>query len=249
MPTRKLSAGLLLLVPTLLSAGTMGQITISPAYSWVITLSGGPAWADNPGKSQTLSLQPDVFKNYAVDNASETLGLGGLFIGFQKNINPSWLGQLGFAIEAVSKITVRGDIWEDADPDFNNYWYQYDIRPIRIALKGKILTDIRFWALPYLSGSLGVSFNRASDYSIIPKIPEEIPAPFFSSKTETSLSYSIGAGLQKQFHSNWSAGVGYEFADWGRSQLGRAPGQTLGNGLSDSHLYTHTLQFNVTFIA
>jgi hypothetical protein len=44
-------------------------------------------------------------------------------------------------------------------------------------------------------------------------------------------------------------GDGYEFADWGQSQLGRASGQTLSPGLSLNHLYTHGVLFNLTNLA
>lgn len=46
-----------------------------------------------------------------------------------------------------------------------------------------------------------------------------------------------------------AGGIGYEFADWGRSQLNRAPGQTLNSGLSLSHLYTNGFLFNLTYSA
>ncbi len=44
-----------------------------------------------------------------------------------------------------------------------------------------------------------------------------------------------------------AAGVGYEFADWGKNQLGRAPGQTLNTGLSMSHYYINSILFNITY--
>ena len=44
-----------------------------------------------------------------------------------------------------------------------------------------------------------------------------------------------------------SVGVGYEFSDWGKSQLGRAPGQTINSGLALSHFYTNAFQPNVTY--
>ena len=79
-------------------------------------------------------------------------------------------------------------------------------------------------------------------------IDSVIASPNFTTNTQTAFSYTLGAGIQKSFSKNWAAGIGYEFADWGNSQLNRAPDQTLGNGLALNHLYTHGLQFNITYL-
>ncbi|MGL6035737.1 MAG: porin family protein, partial [Legionella sp.] len=61
-------------------------------------------------------------------------------------------------------------------------------------------------------------------------------------------AYTVGAGLQKSLNDNWQVGVGYEFADWGKSQLASAPEQTLNSGLGLNHLYTNGVLLNVTYV-
>ncbi|HAT9492397.1 TPA: porin family protein, partial [Legionella pneumophila subsp. pneumophila] len=39
------------------------------------------------------------------------------------------------------------------------------------------------------------------------------------------------------------------FADWGKSELGRASGQTLNEGLKLNHLYTNGVVLNLTYVA
>lgn len=56
-------------------------------------------------------------------------------------------------------------------------------------------------------------------------------------------------GAQKALNQHWQVGVGYEFADWGISQLGRAAEQTQNSGLTLNHLYTNGVLFNLTYIA
>ena len=73
--------------------------------------------------------------------------------------------------------------------------------------------------------------------------------PDFASNTTTAFTYTVGAGIQRLLNQHWQAGIGYEFADWGRSQLNRASGQTLNNGLSLSHVYTNGFLFNLTYSA
>ncbi|MDI1351991.1 MAG: hypothetical protein PSV35_04360 [bacterium] len=74
---------------------------------------------------------------------------------------------------------------------------------------------------PYVSGSMGVGFNRARGFTITPKIIQEIPAPEFTPHTETAFTYTLGIDIQKALTPNVQVGIGYEFTDWGKSILGR----------------------------
>ena len=130
-----------------------------------------------------------------------------------------------------------------------DFSYRYDIHHTHIALKGKILANIEQIIQPYASGSLGVGFNHAHGFSSTPKLFEQLPAPGFQSNTVTSFIFTIGVGVQKTLNDHWSAGLGYEFADWGQTQLSRSAGQTLNNGLSLSNLYVNGLLFNISYTA
>lgn len=62
-----------------------------------------------------------------------------------------------------------------------------------------------------------------------------------------------GAGLFHLHAGYWDVtihqralGVGYEFADWGKSEPGRALGQTRNSGVDLNHLYTNGVLFNLT---
>ena len=174
---------------------------------------------------------------------------GEVFLGIQKNLRDKLEGQIGLAVATTANAGLSGDIWDDADPQFNNYTYSYQVRHTHIALKGKLLADRGYVLTPWISGSVGVGFNQAHDFSNTPSISQAVAMPNFSSNTQTSFTYTVGAGVQKALNQHWQLGVGYEFADWGRSQLGRASGQTVNNGLSLSHLYTNGFLFNLTYLA
>jgi len=73
--------------------------------------------------------------------------------------------------------------------------------------------------------------------------------PDFASNTTTAFTYTLGVGVERHLNPHWQAGLGYEFADWGKSQLSRASRQTLNNGLSLSHVYTNGFLFNLTYHA
>jgi len=216
--------------------------------SGVVVLSVGPVW-ENAGNTQTFYLAPGIEKTYAAKQASHALVDGEIFLGVQKPLREKLQGQLGLAVATTGNAAVSGYIWDDAQAQFNNYTYKYQVKHTHVAVKGKLLADKGYILTPWINGSLGVGFNQAHDYSNTPIISEAIVMPNFASQTTTAFTYTVGAGFQRNFNAHWQGGIGYEFADWGKSQLGRASGQTLNSGLFLSHLYTNGFLFNLTYLA
>lgn len=215
---------------------------------YIVTLSVGPIW-ENGGETQTFYVSPFIQKTYAANQSTQTLFDGELFLGIEKPLLFDLEGQLGLAVAATSNAKLSGDIWDDADPLFNNFNYTYNIQHTHIAAKGKLLGEFRGIFKPYVSGSLGIGFNQSRDFNIVPTIFPAIPAPNFTSNMTTAFTYTLGLGLQRAINTHWRASVGYEFADWGKSQLGMAPDQTLGGGISLNHLYTNGIQFSLSYKA
>ena len=215
----------------------------------IITLSAGPGWSQ-PGAAQTLLLQPDVRTAYTTDNHTSTLLNGEIFLGLERALYESLKGQLGFAVAGASNANVTGDALIDANPDFNNFTYSYNINHVHVALKAKLLPELKTTSAlyqPYVSGSVGVGFNHAYDFGMSAKLFESIVPPLFQSNTTTAFTYTVGAGLQKPINTNWALGLGYELTDWGKSSLAAAPGQTVGKGLALNHVYVNEVQLGLTY--
>lgn len=224
----------------------MALSSSSFAENFLATVSIGPAW-ESAGKSQTFFLAPGIEKTYAAQRSTHSLADGELFLGLQKTISNTFKAQMGVAFTASNNATLSGTIWDDADPTFNNYSYRYQVRHTHVAMKAKLLADYCYKVIPWVSMSIGAGFNQAHHFSNTPLISEAIAAPNFSNKTVTAFTYTLGIGAQTALNRHWQAGIGYEFADWGASQLGKASGQTLHRGLSLSHLYTNGLLFSLTY--
>lgn len=235
----------IMLACTQSDAGTMGS---TKDWTWVGTISAGPVWA-SAGQTQTFYLTPDIIKTYAASNVTHALADGEVFVGIQKNLLNMLQGQLGLAVAVTSNAKLSGNIWDDADATFNNYSYSYQVQHTHVAVKGKLLADRGYWVVPWVGASLGVGFNRAHDFQNTPLISQAVTMANFSSNSQTSFTYTLGAGVQKGLNQHWQIGVGYEFADWGQSELSRASGQTLNSGLSLNHLYTNGVLFNLTYLA
>jgi len=243
---------LLVLCTGLITSSTFADTTAAaagnPDWTWVTTLSVGPAW-ESAGNTQTFYLTPEIEKSYVANKSTKTLLDGEVFLGIQKALSQNMQGQLGVAVAATSDANLSGVIWDDADPEFDNFTYNYKIQHTHVALKGKLLAEAGLWFTPWLSGSLGVGFNRAYSFNNEPIIWEAVKTPNFSSHTQVAFTYTIGVGIQKALDKHYQIGLGYEFADWGKSQLGRAAEQTLNQGLTLNHLYTSAVLLNLTYLA
>lgn len=146
---------------------------------------------------------------------------------------------------------LSGQIWQDGYAEYNNFYYTYKLTQVRFGLKSKLFfqASSKMRSLqPFLSGGVGLGFNRAFNYQATPTISEAVAAPNFTNNTATSFTYTLGVGVQKALYTHWYLGVGYEFADWGKSNLGAAPGQTVNAGIKLNHLYTNGVQFSLSFI-
>lgn len=223
-------------------------------FAGIVTgLSVGPAWIFG-NRTQTIFLEPDVVKTYKAENETHTLVDGEFFLGWQMPVcATSWtqpmFAQFGVAVAGAANARLEGDIWEDADPKFDNYDYRYKVENLRVTLKGRLIGDCNRGLEPYLSAGAGVAFNRAYDFTIHPKISQEVPAPAFEAKTTTSFTYNVGLGFQTSVAPHLQAAIGYEFADWGKTQLARAPGQTVNQGIRLHHLYANQLLFSMFYSA
>ena len=249
-----------LITTTALAGSRMRDYYNESSWPIVATLSVGPGWA-RPGETQTLTLQPQIEKAYVPNPTSralrfvnttkhtDTLAAGEFFLGLYGDVNSVVEGQLGLAFGMSSQARLGGTIYEDADPAFNNYSYSYKIRNSRIGVKIKALYKTGYYdVIAYLSGCAAVGTNNSARYRIAPLLDTEVPSPFFSNNNSTTLSYNFAVGVEAPVDPNWRVGLGYEYANWGKSQLARAPEQTVGSGLTLGNLRVQELMVSLTYI-
>jgi len=218
------------------------------AQAWVTTVSAGPGWSQNIHK-QTFFLQPEIEKTYTEANANRVLAQGELFIGAQTPRTKYLAFNAGVALGMSSTQGYNGDIWEDANPAFNNFYYDYFLTHSYVALSGKVFIDgFDLSVVPYLHASIGVAFNQLHHFSAAPFISEEIPAPVFKPNTTSSFTYILGAGMQRALNKQWLVGAEYTFSDWGNGQFSKAQGQTLNNTPRFSNFYVNSLMFNISYL-
>lgn len=219
------------------------------SHDYFLSMSVGPSWT-SPGSTQSIALQPDVINTYVSQNPSNTNVLvnGEIFLGVQTYFFQQIQSQFGLAFYASSPAKLKGYIQVDGDPNFQNYADQYKINHEHIALKSKWIFENSFNISPYVTGGLGIGFNRAYGYSMTPLIFPAVPMPPFQSYTQVALSYSAGAGFQRALSKHLKVAVGYQFISWGACHLAPASEQTSSKGLSLNNLYTQGIEFNLTYL-
>lgn len=233
---------------TISAANSFAGEALAAPTSWLATFSFGYGWED-AGETQTFFLAPNIEKTYFADSNSHRVANGEIFIAYQQALQTTLDAQLGLALALSHRAYLTGQIWDDAQIEFNNDTYHYKINHLHLALKGKVLANRNWFVTPWVSGSLGLAYNRSHAFDNSPLVDEVVNTPCFSDKTKRTFTYTLGAGVQKGLNQHWQMGIGYEFSDWGKSQLNRAPEQTLNGGLSLSHLYVHALLLNLTYLA
>jgi len=245
---------IIILLGLLFSSSVFGETanTLSPNTDFLLGLSVGSNWVSG-NETQTINLEPDIIKTYTANQSNNVIPSFEFFLGVQRlmttQLMPStFIGQLGLSVVEAGNANLTGDIWEDADPTFDNFNYKYKINHVHVGVEGRLVGDFGYFVDPYISGNIGIGFNRAYGFTITPKISAEVPAPAFTANTTATFSYSLGIGVQKTFCKNLQVAIGYEFSDWGRSGLSPANGQTTNETPTLNHLYTQALQVSLFYV-
>lgn len=215
-------------------------------FRYLASISAGPAWGSG-GTTQNIWVEPSVLKAYDPNTKQQLFGYGEVFAGLDFPINTRLNSQLGLVVGFSNNAPQSGDIWDDADNEFNNYSYRYDLQHTFVGLKGKVLLKNTYYVVPWLSADIGLGINSAKNYSNTPKIFQAIPSPNFINNTDLTFSYRVGAGAQYNLTERAQIGIGYEFADWGNSALGPITGIQSADAISMNHYYVNELMVNLTY--
>ncbi len=189
---------------------------IGTNFMW--TIAGGPAWASSGQPQSMTNISGTAVVNSSSSDHQAAIGVGELFLGVYKELNNAVQGQLGVEIAYGGNVGVSGTI--------SNVSYSYKVYQTRVAVKGKlVLNDLPMSSLiqPYVSAGLGEGFNNSINYSLNPPTANQT-YPLYSNKSVQSLTYTAGGGIQIPFSPFMQVGIGYEYANWGKSGLGSASG-------------------------
>lgn len=216
----------------------------------LVTLSGGEVFSSHVGQSQTFPEIEGSFYSYSANNANQSRGLYGSFIGAEWGFNPCWALQFGVGYYQASAFTARGLLTQGPDAGSSDiYNYQYNITSRQLLAESKLLFNWHERYHPYALMGLGEAFNKASSYQTT--VPPFLTfTPMFNSHTTKSFTYAVGLGLDVDVVRHVRAGLGYRFTDLGKVNLGAGSIDTtsIGNSLTQNHMCANEVLAQLTFI-
>ncbi len=168
--------------------------------------------------NQTIEIASDTFDEFIPDNNNNQIGWG-VFAGVNYDFKKHWSLQMGLGFDAVNFDDLSGNVWGNADPNFDGIDYQYELEHQRLAAEFKFLREFDDW-YPYVTASLGVAWNETENYQETSSTPGELTREhLFNGTTQTDFVYSIGAGIEREIIDDLRIGIGYLFTDAGDSVL------------------------------
>lgn len=197
--------------------------------------------------NQTFYLTPTILKSYVPTQDKTSLYSAHITLAKEKSLTATYLTQLGIDYQISSNAKPSGKILDDANPNFDNYAYNYQISHQAFSLKGRLIHNGSFDTATWAAASFGVAVNTAHRFNNTPLLAEGVANNNFASNTSSGITYTLATGIQKSINQSWQFAIGYEFSDWGKSSLNAADGQTLNQGLNLSHLYTHNVLAELSY--
>lgn len=201
------------------------------------------------GQSQLWNLDPIIKRRFIDNNYNSdatTLGLGlgyGLLINKDKNI----LLQLGVGFYNSSNYTSRGHIWDDDNPNFEDFSYQYNFSSTRLMFEPRIMFRTDSLLSPFVSGGIGWARNRASNYQEIVLNDNELPERLFASDHKENFAWELGAGIAYKITENLSMNFAYKFVNLGEGHLGGFVDQTTTDRIKTGTVKTNDFTLSWTF--
>lgn len=185
-----------------------------------IAIDGGIV---KPDQNPTLAVangsnypSPHQFDQYTTSNSSSTTF--GYRVGYHWSRSKTWLPEVyaGFGYRHIANNDLGGYIYQYSLPQFKNYQYQWEVKNDVLSLFTKLTVKRMGHFLPYISASLGRSWNQAHHFDESPllNVTPRVNPDFANAHFQT-FAYSLGLGVDIPVKSNMLLSCGYEYFNLG----------------------------------
>lgn len=239
---------LLCIAVSLLSSSIPSSATCNRSWWFnpMITATGGIAGA-RIINSDTFTVNQSIYQYHSRGISDQAIWGG--FIGTEIPLN-AWALDLGVSYYQPSSFTANGSLIQGPDAESSDqYLYNFKIKTRQVLAEGKLLWKCPGYVFPYLSAGIGAAFNNAYAYNA--NFPRFLTfSPLFNSHSQSSFSYSVGAGVDMPIQKWMRFGLGYRFSDFGKAKLGAGVIDVvpITQTLHVSHIYTSEAVAQLTFL-
>ena len=231
-----------------------GLVIFDKPWNPVFALGIGSSSVSAINQSQSFPIQnpiTDEFYEYTAQHSSRNSALFEIFIGAESDLNARWKIQPGVDFNTTPRpfsaegIFVQGADVQSADV----FGYHFNAVSQQLMASAKLLYQFHSKYHPYVFAGLGASFNRAYNYHTT--VPYYLTfTRMYQDNTHTSLSYSLGLGVDVAITSSMRFGLGYRYTDLGSLKLGNAFIDTtqVSGTLTNAKLHSNQFLVQATWI-
>jgi opacity protein-like surface antigen len=154
---------------------------------------------------------------------------------------------IGLSYHRLTQIDVTGLLQQGIAPPYYAAGYHYTMQLSQLLAEAKVQHQWNHIFYPYVTAGIGGGFNSAKYFHTT--VPEYLTVtPAYRNHNSSTLSYSLGLGIDTLVHSNATLGIGYLFSDIGQTALGNGfiRERVVANYLNQSHVYVNTLQVQLS---
>ena len=208
---RKLITGLIL------SAPLVAMAAIKP----FVSLDAGWSSFTNPDRVHHVSFDPTYPSDQYQDHSASNDGTVGITLGAHWQRQTQWLPgiDLGLRYQYYST-TISGAVDEFSLPQFHDYDYSYSVMANTLMLASKIyLVEFHHFE-PFISGSLGISFNQATNYSEAALVSPSRVTPSMAGGMHSNRAYTFGAGIRYNITDYAALSLAWQYAHLGYVDTG-----------------------------
>lgn len=202
-------------------------------------------------KNTTMVQITDVVTNaYRTQPSTNWQGLWGVGLGhtFQRtNVYQLSLNATGYFANLGNVQGLEYPFINDGVYDSLNY--NFHAKSTALMFESRLAYTQFEWQ-PYALIGIGESWNRLSGYNetqIFSALSAAPVSPTFSSRTHNAFAYELGAGIQHQLFNDlvhkiqYKGGLGYQYFNLGKGELGHFPAQTATDRLHINRLTTQAI--------
>lgn len=240
------------LLPLIFASPAIANTSKPRFWHPIIIFTSGAVFNSDAGQSKYFPPQNGIlsFYHYSATHKTQRQSSFGGFIGAEFLLPHHWILQTGFSYDQYSPFIAKGFVTQGVDvPSSNQYAYKYAIKTHQFLIENKFLYPWRRY-YPYLSLGVGAASNHSYNYvvDILPLFTTF--SPQFMDKTNTSLTYTIGFGIDMNLTPSTRLGLGYRFTDLGAAKTGKGVIDNIitNNQLSQLHLCTNEILAQLTII-
>jgi len=234
-------------------AQTLNKASLVPNVSPLkneISLFGGVNISNLSNGNQVVAINTSVSNTYDTEASTQASGIVGFGYGRIFHLKHDLAVSIGPSLFYTDFDSVNGLEYPASNlGNFDTLNYQYAASAWSLFAASKLVYEKYNWQ-PFITGGIGPSWNRLSEYQEVPTDPNGMASPNSSvpaNNTKVAFAYEVGCGLQRIIHSSeklnmvYRLSLAYQYMNLGEGSLSPASVSTTGQTIKINTIDTNAI--------